>query len=122
MTQEEALTRIKTGNFNNGCGFDMQLLFNTVGIIGEMFKSRQILPVKHGRWMESKIGDIKCSECGTFALKAVTGCLVNRHYEPMRSEYCPHCGAKMNWEAEDELQKLCNMTASNTKKDGTMPY
>lgn len=42
MNKQEALTRIKTGNFNGDYGFDMQLLIDTVGIIGEMFKSGQI--------------------------------------------------------------------------------
>ena len=42
MNEKETLIRIKTGNFNNGCGFDMQLLVDAVGIIGEMFKSGQI--------------------------------------------------------------------------------
>ena len=59
-------------------------------------------PVKHGQWMESKIGDIKCAECGAFALEAVTGCLVNRHYESVRSKYCPNCGARMTKEGEEE--------------------
>ena len=38
MTEKEALTRVKTGNFNGGHGFDMQLLVDAVGIIGEMLK------------------------------------------------------------------------------------
>ena len=42
MNEKEALTRVKTGNFNGGYGFDMQLLVDAVGIIGEMFKSGQI--------------------------------------------------------------------------------
>jgi len=42
MNKQEALTRIKTGNFNGDYGFDMQLLIDTVGIIGELFKNGQI--------------------------------------------------------------------------------
>ena len=47
MTEKEALTRIKTGNFNGGRGFDMQLLVDVVGTIGEMFRNGQISEVVH---------------------------------------------------------------------------
>ena len=47
MDEKEALTRVKTGNFNSGRGFDMQLLVDAVGIIDEMLKSGQISEVVH---------------------------------------------------------------------------
>ena len=51
MNEAEALTRVKTRNFNSGCGFDMQLLVDAVGTIGEMLKS-------------GKIGEIiRCKDC-----------------------------------------------------------
>lgn len=59
MNEKEALTRIKTGNFNGGYGFDMQLLVDAVGIIGEMFKSGQISEVVRckdcEKWQEDKL-------------------------------------------------------------------
>jgi hypothetical protein len=51
MNEKEALIRIKTGNFNGGYGFDMQLLVDTVGIIGEMFRNGQISEV------------VRCKDC-----------------------------------------------------------
>ena len=54
MNEQEALTRVKTGNFNGGYGFDMQLLVDAVGIIGEMFKSGQISEV------------VRCKDCVYF--------------------------------------------------------
>ena len=42
MTREEAIFRVKTGNFGNGFGFDMQLLIDAVGTLGEMFRDGQI--------------------------------------------------------------------------------
>ena len=51
MNEKEALARVKTGNFNGGRGFDMQLLVDAVGIIGEMFKSGQISEV------------VRCEDC-----------------------------------------------------------
>lgn len=43
-------------------------------------------PVKHGHWIEDRIGDehwlcYDCSECGNM--------------ETVKSNYCPWCGAKM---------------------------
>lgn len=50
-----------------------------------------VAEVKHGRWMEVDdgvlIGDgkhIECSECGTWAK------------DKQKSNYCSHCGAKMD--------------------------
>lgn len=54
MNEKEALTRAKTGNFNNGRGFDMQLLVDAVGIIGEMLKSGQISEV------------VRCKNCSEY--------------------------------------------------------
>ena len=51
MNEKEALIRVKTGNFNGGYGFDMQLLVDTVGIIGEMFRNGQISEV------------VRCKDC-----------------------------------------------------------
>lgn len=51
MNEKEAIKRIENGNFNSGHGFDMQLLIDTVGTIGEMLKSGQISEV------------IRCKNC-----------------------------------------------------------
>ena len=40
--------------------------------------------VRHGRWMETPIGTIKCSECG---------CGFNLN--ELLAHYCPNCGAKV---------------------------
>jgi hypothetical protein len=57
-------------------------------------------PVKHGRWVENKYGYITCSNCNNFPLETMTGSLITMHYEPYESEYCPHCGAKMDLKEE----------------------
>jgi len=51
MIKEEALTRIKTGNFNIGYGFDMQLLIDAVGTMGEMLRNGQVNEV------------VRCKDC-----------------------------------------------------------
>ena len=59
MNEKEALKRVKTGNFNSGRGFDMQLLVDAVGTIGEMLKSGQISEVVRCK------DCIEYKECGT---------------------------------------------------------
>lgn len=61
-------------------------------------KTIDAIPVKHGKWAENKYGYITCSICGSFPLGVMTGSLITMHYEPYESEYCPHCGAKMDLE------------------------
>ena len=51
MTEKEALIRVKTGNFSNGFGFDSQLLIDTAGTLGEMFRNGQISEV------------VRCKDC-----------------------------------------------------------
>ena len=51
MNTKEALTRVKTGYFSGDYGFDWQLLVDSVGIIGEMFRSGQIHEV------------VQCKDC-----------------------------------------------------------
>ena len=51
MNEKEALTRIKTGHFGGDYGFDWQLLVDSVGIIGEMFRNGQIHKV------------VQCKDC-----------------------------------------------------------
>lgn len=46
-------------------------------------------PVRRGRWMDTPIGVIKCSECGR---------AINMVEE--LAHYCPNCGAKMDKEGE----------------------
>ena len=70
MTEKEALIRVKTRNFNDGYGFDMQLLIDTVGIIGEMLKSGQLSEIvrckdcKHSKRMCQPWYDLICEKHG----------------------------------------------------------
>ena len=41
--------------------------------------------VRHGRWIDTPIGTIECSECGH-----------GYNLVGMFAFYCPHCGAKMD--------------------------
>lgn len=48
-------------------------------------------PVNHGRWLDMET-EPKCSVCGKYS--------VNDKYATMHYAYCPHCGAKMDGDAE----------------------
>lgn len=54
MTEKEAMTRIRTGNFNSGHGFDMQLLVDATGAVGEMLKTGRLCEV------------VRCGECNEY--------------------------------------------------------
>ena len=57
-----------------------------------MLQTEDVAPVKHGRWIEHKHfhhdhyidSTYECSEC--------------KVEEPLTSDYCPNCGAKMDGE------------------------
>ena len=50
---------------------------------------------KTGSWNVIQGDIVVCSECGMCAPKSMTGCLLNRHLEPNRTNFCPNCGADM---------------------------
>ena len=80
-------------------GVDLELLKNALVLINrqkseiERLKSADVSPVRHGRWVKEKTDVLihwhcsACEEC--FFL------------DKPNSEYCPHCGAKMD-EEENE--------------------
>ena len=66
MTEKEVLTRVITGNFNNDFGFNLQLLIDTVGALGEMFRNKQISEVvrcKDCIWYDQRDGQCEHHIC-----------------------------------------------------------
>lgn len=59
-------------------------------VIGIVKNQDSVDPVKHGHWKFAKDVYVSCSVCG------VTILLFNAE----NPNYCPHCGAKMDGEAE----------------------
>ena len=53
-------------------------------------------PVRRGNWNTIQGDIVVCSKCGWSAPVKITGCLLNRHTEPNRTNYCPNCGAQMD--------------------------
>ena len=56
---------------------------------------------KKGSWNVIQGNIVVCSECGMLAPKSMTGCLLNRHLEPNRTNFCPNCGADMRGEKHE---------------------
>lgn len=54
-----------------------------------VFDTEDVAPVVHAHWINGE----ECSECGGLALMDYDG---KAHI--IQSEYCPHCGAKMDEE------------------------
>lgn len=64
-----------------------------------------VVEVKHGEWIPSPdgINPIKCRRCGTVAPYRME--LDFSHdigLYPYKSNYCPHCGAKMDGERKEQ--------------------
>ena len=58
---------------------------------------------KKGSWNVIQGNIVMCSECGMCAPKTMTGCLLNRHLEPNRTNFCPNCGADMRKREGDNV-------------------
>ena len=58
----------------------------------ERILAADVATVRHGRWIwHSEERGYLCSECGS-------GCLLNYESDWHKSDWCPHCGAKMDLE------------------------
>ena len=62
------------------------------------FPAADVAPVRHGRW-EKQSGLYSCSECGMTCPYDVQADVI----EYWACNYCPHCGAKMDGGADNEM-------------------
>ena len=58
-------------------------------------------PVRRGRWIGKRLDNFKkyqvtCSECGWIGIENY-----DSYVDPSDFNYCPNCGAKMEWEEVD---------------------
>ena len=70
------------------------LLFDHLKKVIEVFPTRDVAPVRHGRWY-NRGGRFRCSVCDNKTLlKDIGGTGGWSHeYEQQKSPYCPNCGA-----------------------------
>ena len=73
-------------------GFVEKVFADGVYSVLEIFPSANVAPVVHGKWLivHNHIENAVCSACGT---------LFQRCYDAY--SYCPHCGAKMDLEEQN---------------------
>ena len=97
-TLQEKLNRKKAGPANKRYteGWNDAILMVKSMIHGE--KAADVVPVRHGRW-EKQSGLYSCSECGTTCPYDVQADVI----EYWACNYCPHCGAKMDGGADNEM-------------------
>ena len=87
---QEKLNRKKAGPANKRYTEGWNDAILTVKSMIHSEKAADVAPVKHGRWIwHSEERGYLCSECGS-------GCLLNYESDWHKSDWCPHCGAKMN--------------------------
>lgn len=73
-------------------GFVEKVFADGVYSVLEIFPSANVAPVVHGKWLivHNQIENAVCSACGTH---------FQRYYDAY--SYCPHCGAKMDLEEQN---------------------
>ena len=76
-----------------GCFSDMISAYDVI-----MLPVADVAPVRHGRW-EKQNGLYSCSECGKTCPYDVQADVI----EYWACNYCPHCGAKMDGGADNEM-------------------
>lgn len=63
--------------------------------------SADVQPVKRGRWAKDEKGTFHhCSECGGESFRDVD--CWGLEYQEYCTDYCPHCGARMDGGTDDE--------------------
>ena len=93
----EAVDRVKSGNFNSGYGFDLGLLINAVGELGEMLRDGRLVEAKAIAPVRPtyRQGKAYCGACG------------KRIPLKIKANFCHKCGRQILWiptttEAETE--------------------
>lgn len=74
---------------------------HAIKLIERLNVSEEVAPVKHGKWIavDHEYGAYMCSVCQT----ADADC--SDYWETHNvkdQDYCPYCGAMMNWEAKED--------------------
>ncbi len=74
---------------NQGINFDVRAV--SVSSI-ELAPTIDAEPVRHGRWIW------RGNDKGWFCSECESGCLLNMESDWHKSDWCPHCGCKMDLE------------------------
>ena len=66
----------------------LEELLNDFYVIPKDTPAADVAPVKHGHWINENFYT-HCSACGKMAI-------YDKYGQEFESDYCPHCGAKMD--------------------------
>lgn len=92
-------------NYGDGCDFGFGI--KNIKDVLNAIPATDVAPVRHGRWIDRYGGRYEnalheCSECRTCALyKSERDVLGSVRLVQELSEYCPHCGARMDGGADN---------------------
>ena len=83
------MSEVKAACISN---FEYEASAVIAGMIGEIkddeIPAADVAPVRHGRWINENFYT-HCSACGKMAI-------YDKYGQEFESDYCPHCGAKMD--------------------------
>lgn len=79
---------VNVGYDDYGVGFDegIQIMLDEI----KDAPTVEAMPVVHGKWLHDESGANYCSECMKYAYED------EEYHMIWHTQYCPHCGAKMN--------------------------
>lgn len=86
--EREAVFDVLFGQYCASCDETEQALNTAIEEV-KAIPAADVVPVRHGRWVELEGGDSKCSLCGCY-----------HHTWEAHGYYCQHCGAKMDGEQD----------------------
>ena len=101
IDREAALKRFEEIK-QSGISLKDAIYIDGVMAVIETLPAADVAPVVHGRWIGKRLDNFKkyqvtCSECGWIGIENY-----DSYVDPSDFNYCPNCGAKMEYE-EDNL-------------------
>ena len=86
--EREAVTNHIDFVVNNAPDTDYKKAAWGFGVFVSRLPAANVVPVRHGRWINENFYT-HCSACGKMAI-------YDKYGQEFESDYCPHCGAKMD--------------------------
>ena len=86
--EREAVTNHIDFVVNNAPDTDYKKTAWGFGVFVSRLPAADVVPVRHGHWINENFYT-HCSACGKMAI-------YDKYGQEVESDYCPHCGAKMD--------------------------
>ena len=100
IDREAALKRFEEIK-QSGISLKDAIYIDGVMAVIETLLAADVEPVRHGRWIGKRLDNFKkyqvtCSECGWIGIENY-----DSYVDPSDFNYCPNCGANMEYEEDD---------------------